>query len=207
MDLDINKIKEEVLDNINSIELADDIVHGLQYRSLEVPGFIYRKEGPGLGGLYVNVKGMGTPKINTGLSEDELSELNWAFDAHREAFVDQLSEKYGEISITGRSGGYWGLLLDNNISDLIKVTITEEQLNKAIEKSIAFSKDWAEQNGYELDDNEYEMAEYTVDNIKSALDEYVTLEPTEKLVNFKHDIEEEAKRWEAMDYTQFVSLI
>lgn len=207
MELDINKIKQEVLDNINSTELSDDIIHGLQYRSLEVPGFIYRKDDPGLGGLYINVKYMGIPQNLQNLSEKEEEELNWAFDARREAFVNQLNQKYGEISVTGRSGGYWGLPLDNNISNLIKVTIPEEKLNAAIEKSIAFSKDWAKEQGYELDDNEYEMAEYTLDNIKDALDEYVVIEPTEKLLDFKKDVEEEAKRWEEMDYTQFVSLI
>ena len=51
------------------------------------------------------------------------------------------------------------------------------------------------------------MAEYTLDNIKDALDEYVTLQPTEKLLNFKKDIEEEAKRWESMDFSQYVSLL
>lgn len=207
MELDINKIKEEVLDNINSTELEDDIIHGLQYRSLEVPGFIYRKDNPGLGGLYVNVKRKGIPQNLQNLSEEEEKELDWAFDAHREAFVDQLNQKYGEISVSGRSGGYWGLPLDNNMSDLIKVSITDEKLNEAIEKSIAFSEDWAKQNGYELDDNEYEMAEYTLDNIKDSLDEYVTLQPTEKLLNFKKDIEEEAKRWESMDFAQYVSLM
>lgn len=208
MELDINKIKEEVLDNINSTELADDIMHALRYNSLQIPGFVYRKDDPGYGGLFVNVKHMGVPnniEFNE-LGQEETEELNWAQGARLDAFIEQLQSKYGKVLVSGRSGGYWGLPLDR-MSDLIKVNITDEKLNTAIEKSITFSKDWAEQNGYELDDNEYDMAEYTVDNIKSALDEYVTLEPTEKLLNFKTDIEEEAKRWEAMDYSQYVSLM
>lgn len=208
MELDINKIKQEVLENVNSTELADDIIHGLQYGgSLEIPGFVYRKDDPGLGGLFVDVKHRGVPNSLAELSEDEQDELQWAWEARVEAFIKQLNQKYGEILVYGRSGGYWGLPLDNNISDLIKVNITDEKLNEVIEKSIAFSKDWAKQNGYELDDDEYEMAEYVLDNIKDDLYEYVTLEPTEKLLNFKKDIEDEAARWEGMDFTQFVSLI
>ena len=208
MELDINKIKQEVLDNIDAKELSDDIIHGLQYRSLEVPGFIYRKDDAGYGGLYVNVKHMGIPENiqYNQLSKEEADELDWAQKARIESFVEELNQKYGEISITGRSGGYWGLPL-NNVSELVKVNITDDKLNQAIEKSIAFSKTWSEEQGYELDDNEYEMAEYTLDNIKDALDEYVTLQPTEKLLNFKKDIEEEAKRWESMDFAQYVSLI
>ena len=208
MELDINKIKQEVLDNIDAEELSDDIIHGLQYRSLEVPGFIYRKDDAGYGGLYVNVKHMGVPENiqYNQLSQEESNELEWAQQARIEQFIRQLNQEYGEISVTGRSGGYWGLPL-NNISELIKVNITDEKLNEAIEKSIAFSKTWSEEQGYELDDNEYEMAEYTLDNIKDALDEYVTLQPTEKLLNFKKDIEEEAKRWESMDFAQYVSLV
>ena len=140
------------------------------------------------------------------LSKEEADELDWAQKVRIESFVEELNQKYGEISITGRSGGYWGLPL-NNVSELVKVNITDDKLNQAIEKSIAFSKTWSEEQGYELDDNEYEMAEYTLDNIKDALDEYVTLQPTEKLLNFKKDIEEEAKRWESMDFSQYVSLI
>lgn len=208
MDLDINKIKEEVLDNVNSTELADDIMHALRYNSLEVPGFVYRKDDPGYGGLYVNVKHMGVPNniAFNELGKEEAEELDWAQGARLDTFIEQLQQKYGKILISGRSGGYWGLPLDRMI-DLVKVNITDEKLNEVIEKSIAFSKDWAEQNGYELDDNEYDMAEYALDNIKSDMEQYITLEPTEKLLNFKKDIEDEAKRWEAMDYQQFVSLM
>ena len=183
MDLDISKIKQEVLDSINDNVLDDSIIHAFQYNSAEVPGFVYRKDDPGYGGLYVNVKRMGIPENieYNQLSKEEADELDWAQEARIESFIQQLNQKYGEVSVAGRSGGYWGLSLDNNISDLIKVNITDEKLNEAIEKSIAFSEDWAKQNGYELDDNEYEMAEYTLDNIKDALDEYVTLQPTEKL--------------------------
>lgn len=208
MDLDINKIKQEVLDSIKDNVLDDSIIHAFQYNSTKVPGFIYRKDDPGYGGLYVNVKRMGTPENieYNQLSKEEADELEWAQKARIEAFINQLNQKYGEILVSGRSGGYWGLPL-NKVSELIKVNITDEKLNEAIKKSIAFSKTWSEEQGYELDDNEYEMAEYTLDNIKDALDEYVTLQPTEKLLNFKKDIEEEAKRWEAMDFAQYVSLM
>lgn len=207
MDLDINKIKEEVLDSINSKELDEAIMHALRYNSIEVPGFIYRKDNPGYGGLYVNVKHMGIPEniqFNQ-LSQEEENELDWAQKVRIESFVEELNQKYGEISITGRSGGYWGLPIDN-VSELVKVNITDEKLNEVINKSISFSKSLVEE-GYDIIDNEYDMAVYAVDNIKSALEEYVTLQPTEKLLNFKKDIEEEAKRWESMDFAQYVSLI
>lgn len=207
MDLDVNKIKEEVLDLINNKELDDSIMHALRYNSIEVPGFVYRKDGPGYGALYVNVKNMGVPENiqYNELSKEEVDELDWAQRVRIESFVEQLNKKYGEVSVTGRSGGYWGLPIDN-ISELIKVNITDEKLNEIINKSISFSESLAEE-GYDIDNNEYDMAKYVVDNIGSALDEYATLQPTEKLLNFKKDIEEEAKRWEAMDYTQFVSLM
>lgn len=207
MDLDINKIKQEALDLINNKELDDSIIRALQYHSIEVPGFIYRKDDPGLGGLYTNVKHMGIPENieYNQLSKEEADELDWAQKARIESFVEELNQKYGEISITGRSGGYWGLPL-NNVSDLVKVNISDDKLNEIINKSISFSETLVEE-GYDIIDNEYDMASYAVDNIKSALDEYVTLQPTEKLLNFKKDIEEEAKRWESMDFAQYVSLI
>lgn len=191
------EIKRNVLEGINAGEVNDGIRFALNNGYLKIDDFVcYDKDG-----LYKNVKFMGNPKIETTLSDEESEELEWAFETRVEAFMQDLQKKYGEILVAGRSGGYWGLPL-NNVQDLVRADINEDILNNLVNDVIQNLED---SYGEDFDMSDVENSIY--DEINYDPSNYLTLYPAEKLESFSKDIEEEAKRWEAMDFTQFVSLM
>ena len=196
------EIKRDVLEGINKGEVNDGIRFALKNGYLKVEDFIYREDGTNDGALYVNVKHMGMPEniqFNQ-LSKEEADELDWAQKARIEQFIQELNQKYGEVSVTGRSGGYWGLAL-TNIQDLINADINEEVLENLVADTVNNLDDM----GYDYDNVDVETSIY--DEINYDPSNYLTLYPTKKLSDFKKDIEEEAKRWESMDFSQYVSLM
>lgn len=197
------EIKRDILEGINEGEVNDGIRYCLKDGYLKVGDFIYRNEDTKNGGLYVNVKHMGLPENvqYNQLSQEEAEELDWAQRERIELFVSQLNKEYGNISIIGRSGGYWGLEL-TNIQDLIRADINEDILNNLVNDTIQNLED---SYGEDFDMGDVENSIY--DEINYDASNYLTLYPTQKLENFKKDIEEEAKRWESMDFAQYVSLM
>lgn len=198
------EIKRTVLEDINKGEVNEGIRYCLEHGYLSVEDFIYREDEPGYGALCVNVKHMGIPENiqYNQLSKEEADELDWAQKVRIDAFVNQLNQKYnGKVIIAGRSGGYWGLEL-TNIQDLIHADINEDILNNLVNDTI---KNLQDSYGDDFDNNDVENSIY--DEINYDASNYLTLYPNKKLEQFKKDIEEEANRWESMDFTQYVSLI
>lgn len=183
-------------------EVEDEVIYALKYGDMEIPNFQVYGDGNHVC-VCKNVKNMGNPDSSMKLNDEEAEELQWAWDARVEAFHKSLEEKYGPIDIVGRSGGYWGFDLDNiHLWDLVSFDIDQQTFDSLFDKvinNLKSNEDWI------YDENDIEDS--ILSEIKDNPSAYISLTPTDKLLNFDRDIEEEAKRWESMDFTQFVSLM
>lgn len=198
-DENLNKqqIFAEVRENLNNGEADDGIEFGLNHGILQIPDFIYRDDA-----FCIDVKFRGNPKVDRDLNDKETELLNDAFNFNRDYFIKDLEDKYGEVIVTGRSGGYIGLKVGNNrINNFVIAEIDDSALEELFDRALNYIRDMQEQ--YDIEYLEGDVANEIIGYINDDPKEYLTLKPTQKLLQFKNEIEDTAKQWENMNFEQF----
>lgn len=191
------QIFDEIRENLNSGDANEAIFNALSDGRLKEYDFIYRDDA-----ICVDVKYKGTPIVDRDLTDEEYEVLNHAFDDSKEVFFNELNNMFdNNIIVTGRSGGYWGIKVDNrNINNYVVAEISDEDLEELYNRTENYFKDFKEQ--YDVD---YLIGDY-VDSIMQDINNSfsnLTIKPTQKLWQFKNEIEETAKQWESMNFEQF----
>ena len=198
-DLDKKQLFKDVRESINNYEANDAIWELLTDDKLEDYDFIYRDQA-----ICVNVKRKGMPIIDRNLTEEENEILQHTFFVMSENFIEELQQQYGPMIVTGRSGGYWGLKVDDkNLNKLVVAEISDELLEELYNRNINYFTERGEQYGidYLIGDIEYGM----IDDINGDPYKYLTIAPSQKLFSFKKDIEDVAKAWESMTFEEFIN--